>query len=216
VSTIFTLRPQARRDTIVVYHDYLCPWCYIGFFQIKKLVEVFGVELDWVGAELFPPEMEGPPSKPGPLPISPPDPSKPLTRFAQFCETEGIALPSPRPGFVRTHHALLGAEWAKANHQFEAYNEAVYRAYWERCENIESIDCLISIANSVSLDGEAMASSIRAEQYAERIVAFDDDAYNIGVRHVPTFVFGAEEQLAEAHYVELAFATERFLLRKSK
>jgi predicted DsbA family dithiol-disulfide isomerase len=148
--------------------------------------------------------------------VVPPDPTKPKSRFELFCEAEKIQLPSPRPGFVRTHAALLGAEWAKSVgvEAFDTYNTAVYRAYWEQCANIEDIATLAHIAQEAGLDSAALTESIIAERFADQILPFDDPAYAAGIRHVPTFLFGAEEQLAEAHYVELAYATERFLLRK--
>lgn len=216
MSTIFTLRPEARRDNIAIYHDYLCPWCWVGFFQAKKLAEETGVTFEWVGASLFPPELDGPPSSPGPRPEAPIDPNAPKSRFELFCETERIFPPTPRPGFVRTHNALLAAEWAKQNGGFDALNEEIYRAYWERCENIEDIDVLAALADKLGLDGRSLASSVRAGEFDEKILRFDDGAYNVGVRHVPTFLFGAEELLAEAHYVELKFAAGRFLIRQSK
>ena len=216
MNTIFTLRPEATRANIVLYHDYLCPWCWVGFFQARKLSEVLGVTFEWVGASLFPPALEGPPSSPGPRPPEPIEESKPKSRFDLFCEAEGIFLPSPRPGFVRTHNALLAAEWAKSQGPaaFATLNEAIYRAYWERCENIESVATLASLAGSCGLDGDALRESVEAGRFDEKILGFDDGAYNVGIRHVPTFVFGGEEQLAEAHYIELKYASERFLIRQ--
>ena len=216
MNTIFTLRPEARRDNIALYHDYLCPWCWVGFFQARKLTVETGVTFDWIGASLYPPALDGPPSSPGPRPAVLADVETPKTRFALFCEAEGIFLPSPQPGFVRTHNALLAAEWAKRAGGFEALNEEIYRAHWERCENIESIDVLAALAEKLGLDGASLAESVRAREFDEKILHFDDGAYNVGVRHVPTFLFGGEELLAEAHYVELKYAAERFLLRKPK
>ena len=155
-------------------------------------------------------------SSPGPRPTVLDDIETPKTRFALFCDIEQIFPPSPRPGFVRTHNALLAAEWAKETGGFDALNEEIYRAYWERCENIESIEVLAALAEKLGLDGSALAESVRASRHDEKILHFDDGAYRVGVRHVPTFLFGAEELLAEAHYVELKFAAERFFLRRAK
>ena len=216
MSTIFSLRPEARRDNIVIYHDYLCPWCWVGFFQAKKLTEETGVAFEWVGASLYPPELDGPPSSPGPRPETPVDPGVPKSRFELFCDAEQIFPPSPRPGFVRTHNALLAAEWAKQNGGFDALNEAIYRAYWERCEDIEDIDVLAALAERPRPRRRVARRVGPRGRFDDKILRFDDGAYNVGVRHVPTFLFGAEELLAEAHYVELKFAAERFRIRQSK
>ena len=58
-----------------------------------------------------------------------------------------------------------------------------------------------------------MATSVDSEAYADQILPFDDGAYGAGVRNVPTFMFGANEVLAEANYDDLARAMERFLGR---
>ena len=214
--------------TITLYHDMLCPWCWVGFFHAQKLTQEFGVTFDWRGAELIPPSMEhnpGPP-KPAPDPNAPPPPSvptlreppKPPSRFDLFAEAEGIAMPTPRPPFTRTHHALLGGEWAHAQgpQAFDLYNEAVYRAFWEKRADIADVTVLGDIAASVGLDAAALQESIASGQYENNIIPFDDDAYALGIRHVPTFLFNAEEKLAEAPYADLARATERFLIRAEK
>jgi predicted DsbA family dithiol-disulfide isomerase len=215
MNTIFTLRPAARRETIALYHDYLCPWCWVGLFQAQKLSAEFGVTFEWVGAELFPPELNPErASNPGSYTVT----TEKKTRFDLFCDAEGIVMSDQRPGFVRTHNALLGAEWAKTQglEVFDTYNEAVYRAFWEKFENIEDVNVLKEIATNAGLNAAEMETSIASGEFEAHILKFDDDAYNAGIRHVPTFVFGAEEQLAEAHYADLARATERFLLRKPK
>ena len=216
--TIFELRPYATRHNIVLFHDYLCPWCWVGWFHAVRLAEEFGVTFDWRGAELYPPELEPEKlSKPGPS--APRHPDRKKTRFDLFCESEQILLPEPRPSFVRTHRALLGAEFVKATTDYAtelAWHEAVYRAFWERCADIESLDVLAELGAGIGLDAAALVASITAEKGAENILPFDDGAYAKGVRHVPTFIFGTEELLAEAHYIELAYATQRFLIRKPK
>ncbi len=45
---------------------------------------------------------------------------------------------------MRTHAPLEGAEWVKDKFpaSFDAYNEAVYRAFWERSDDISNLDIL--------------------------------------------------------------------------
>jgi len=163
VSSVFELRPRVRRDNVALYHDYLCPWCWVGFLQAEALEAEFGIELEWIGAELYPPDLDGPPSNPGPMP--PRDPNREKDRFDLFCDDEKVAFPD-------------GA--------------------------------------SVGLDPDALEESIRSERHAEAILPFDDPAYAAGIRNVPTFVFGANEQLAEANLDDLRRAAERFLIRRER
>ncbi|MFM7321871.1 MAG: DsbA family protein [Armatimonadota bacterium] len=216
MSNIFSLRPRVRRDTVALYHDYLCPWCWVGFLQAEELEREFGLQFEWIGAELFPPDLEGPPSNPGPQP--PRDPARAKDRFDRFCDEESVDFPEPRPGFVRTHAAMLGAEHARAIDPAleRAWHAAVYKAYWLDCADIEDIAVLRAIGESVGLDPDALEESIRAERHADAILPFDDPAYASGIRNVPTFVFGANEQLAEANLDDLRRATERFLIRRER
>lgn len=217
MATVFDLRPQMRRDNVVLYHDIVCPWCYVGLFQAARLEEQFGIEITWLGAELFPPDLDGPPSNPGPRPAIVRDPSKP-NRFDDFAAAEGVSVSDVRPGFVRSHRALLALEYAKTlgHRSFNELNTAIYKAYWEQYADIESIDVLRGIAESVGIDAAAMATSVENEVHADQILPFDDGAYGAGIRNVPTFIFGANEVLAEANYDDLARALERFLGRVSR
>lgn len=202
--------------TITLFHDYICPWCWVGFHQARRLTGEFGLAFDWRGAELIPPGMAYTPAAPSPKSAAPAAPPRPKGRFDRFLDEEGIVLPAPRPAFVRSHAALLGAEFARDAGHFDAFNEAVYRGFWEHHEDISDLAVLERLASAVGLDGAALAASVRAERFAETIVPFDEDAYARGIRHVPTFLFGAEEYLAEAHYADLAHAAERFLARAKR
>lgn len=199
--------------TAVLIHDYICPWCYVGWFQAQRLRKEFGIAFDWRGAELIPPSMEYTPRPP--QPVDPDAPPKPPSRFDRFAEAEGLVPPSPRPAFVRSHRALLGQEfaWRLGPEAVVAYNEAVYLAFWERREDISDLAVLTRLAEGVGLDGAAFAAAVEGEQDVDNIIPFDDDAYANGIRHVPTFVFGAEELLAEAPYHSLAAAAENFIAR---
>ncbi len=205
---------------VVVAHDFLCPWCYVGWFHAKRLTQEFGLTLDWRGFELMPPEMEYTPSPPKPVdPDAPPAPPPAPSRFELFAVAEGITMPTPRPPFTRTHNALLGAEWARSLGDpaaFDTYNDAVYKAFWEQCADIADVDVLAALADGAGLSGAACADSVRAKRWEENITPYDDEAYRVGIRHVPSFIFNGEELLAEAPYADLARAAERFLIRAEK
>ena len=207
--------------TVTICADYTCPWCYVAIFQAKKLTEEFGIRFDWRGFELYPPGMTVPAKPAAPLvpENAPPPPPPAPSRFDLFQQEEGIIVPSPRSSFKRSHSALLGGEWALLEvgpQAFDAYNEAVYRAYWEQQKDISKLPVLEEIANGAGLDGAALVGSVAANRYSDHLVPFDNEAYAMGIRNVPTFIFGGNERLAEANYTDLARATQRFLLRSER
>jgi predicted DsbA family dithiol-disulfide isomerase len=202
--------PFPKELIVTVAHDYLCPWCWVGFFQAQKLQQEFPqIRLDWVGYELLPEEL-------GPLPEYKPrprDPSRPRDRFETFAAAEGVPLHERTIGVVRTHNPLEGAEYVKekAPERFDAYNEAVYRAYWERSEDISDLDVLGAIARDAGLDRADFVAAVSAKAYYDKIVRFDDDAYARDVTHVPTFLFRGE-RCAEAPYDTIRDLARRFLI----
>ncbi|MGO8672276.1 MAG: DsbA family protein [Capsulimonadaceae bacterium] len=197
-------------DTIIIAHDYLCPWCWIGFVQARRLTEEFPqLKLEWRGYELLPESM-------GPLPEYKPrpfDPTAPPSRLETLSKLDAIPIPRNRTiSIIRTHDALQGAEFAReqAPDRFDAYNEGVYRAFWERSEDISNHNVLGEIAEAAGLPREEFLSAVQTHAYSHRIVPFDEGAYADDVTHVPTFVFRGE-RCAEASYAVIREMAVRFI-----
>ena len=88
--------------TIPIAHDFICPWCWVGFLQAKKLQEQFKVDIDWRGYELWPESLEWP--EPGEPALEPPA-NKPKTpsRLEFICYADGLEMPHvDRPKRMRT------------------------------------------------------------------------------------------------------------------
>lgn len=200
---------------VTIAHDYLCPWCWVGFFQAKRLKEEFPqIQQVWQGYELLPEEL-------GPLPTHDPhpkDPDAPLSRFDLFSQAEGAPVPEGRTiGIIRTHDALEGAAYVqdKEPEKFDAYNEAVYRAFWEQSEDISDLNVLGRLALESGLDQAAFLGDVASKAYSSAIVRFDDDAYAADVTHVPTFIFRGE-RCAEAPYTTVQDLAKRYLIWNDK
>jgi predicted DsbA family dithiol-disulfide isomerase len=196
--------------TVTIAHDYLCPWCWVGYFHARRLKDEFPhIQQVWVGYELIPEEL-------GPLPDYKPKPRDPEhpTRLEVFAESEGIAIPENRSiGVIRTHSALEGAEWFKENApgRFDDYNGAVYRAFWERSVDISDLSTLTEIAVEAGADENAFREAVESKRYHDRIVRFDADANARDITHVPTFIFRGE-RCAEAPYSTIRDLASRFVV----
>ncbi len=203
-----TIKPDLK---VTIAHDYLCPWCWVGFFQAQKLREEFPqIKQIWQGYELLPEEL-------GPLPEfnpHPKDPDAPPSRFELFSLAENAPVPEGRTiGIIRTHNALEGAAYVqdKAPELFDAYNEAVYRAFWERSEDISDLNVLGKLAEGAGLNEAVFLAAISGKEYYSEIVRFDDDAYAADITHVPTFLFRGE-RCAEAPYATIKELAGRYLI----
>jgi predicted DsbA family dithiol-disulfide isomerase len=197
-------------DTMLIAHDYLCPWCWIGFFQARRLSEEFPqIRQDWRGYELLP-------ESAGPLPAFKlrTYPFDPPTRLDRLAEIDDVRIPSGRTiGAVRTHDALQGAEYvkAKAPERFDIYNERVYRAYWEQSADISDYQVLGQIAEASGLDTDDFLAAIAAREFSDKIVPFNQPAYAEDVTHVPSFIFRGE-RCAEAPYSTIRDMAQRFVV----
>jgi len=190
--------------TIPVAHDFICPWCWVGLFQAKRLEADFGATIDWVGYELFPDELEWPDWKPG----APAPENKPATpsRFDLMLAAEQMKMPTAeRPHKMRTHNAHEAVEYAKTEGVANELNEILYRALWERGEEINNPEVILRLAKGTIKDLDALKSAIENRTFAANIIGFDDPAYALGVYNVPTFFINGK-RYAERPYIALSEA----------
>lgn len=194
--------------TIPVAHDFICPWCWAGLLQAKRLKEEFGVQLDWLAYELFPDEIEW--SNSAPAVAAPANKPKTLSRFEFLLAADQMKMPSvDRPRRMRTHNSHEAVEFVKAHQLDDAdrWVEILYRAYWEQGLEINDPKVLKKLAKGTIHDVDKMLASIEKRKYRKHIVGFDDPAYANGVYNVPTFFIGSE-RYAEQPYTTLAAAVQ--------
>ena len=103
-----------------------------------------------------------------------------------------MRLPPIQPRSRRAHEA---AKWAQTQNQFDAYNEALFRAFFERGEDIGNIDVLVrlardlTLASNLELDDSNLRAALESKQFEPSVVADEHEASELGVHAVPAFVF---------------------------
>lgn len=195
--------------TVTLAHDPSCPWCWIGFFQAKRLRDEFGIAIDWVGYELWPAELPRPAASPAPTPVETNRPTTP-TRLELAYAAQGMEAPTAeRPKGLVFHNALQTFELAKQHKVEWPVLEAVYRAFWEEGKDISDPNVLIALTAG-HLDPVELSAVIEEKRFAHAIIPFDDEAYARGIYNVPTFIIGGE-RYAEQPYAVLARALQAWL-----
>jgi predicted DsbA family dithiol-disulfide isomerase len=193
---------------LIVAHDYICPWCYVGWDQGKRLKAEFpDLELIWRGYELLPEGLEYTPA--------PPDPNegtKPAvpSRFELLVAADGIVMPERTRPFSRSRRALEGAEFALEAGRADDYHDAVYHSYWHEDSDISDMATLTEIAEQAGLDVGAFLAALESGRYRDRIVEFDDPAHAAGVWNVPTWML-PEKWIAEQPYAVVREYAARFV-----
>jgi predicted DsbA family dithiol-disulfide isomerase len=97
-----------------------------------------------------------------------------------------MRLPPIQPRSRRAHEA---AKWAQTEDQFDAYNAALFRAFFERGEDISDIDVLAKLARDLGVDDSTLRTSLESKQFEPSVTADEHEAAELGVHAVPAFVF---------------------------
>ncbi len=194
--------------TLIVAHDYICPWCWVAWEQQKRLKAEFPtLHLVWKGFDLLPEGMAYNPP--------PPDPSQPKkpripSRLELLLAADDLALPKRDKPFSRSRLALEGAEFAMENGRADEYHDAVYHLYWEESQDIADREVLREAARRAGLDVREFDRALDERRYRDRIIEFDEPAHAAGIWNVPTWEF-PEEWIAEQPCSEVRQFAERFV-----
>lgn len=193
---------------LTVAHDFICPWCWVGRVQAKRLKAEFPqIEFIWKGYELLPEGLPYPASAPDPNPVKKP---RIPSRFDLLLTADGLTLPKRTGHLSNSRLALEGVEFAAEAGLAERYLDAVYHAYWEEDRNIADKAVLTEVAESIGLDIADFNLALERRTYRDRIVEFDDPSHAAGVWNVPTWMFH-EEWIAEQPYSVLREFAARFV-----
>jgi predicted DsbA family dithiol-disulfide isomerase len=197
-----TRQPEAR---VVVWSDYVCPFCYLETPVLDEVREEFGdrVDVEWRAFEL----------RPEPVPTLDPE-SEYLTdvwrrAVRPMARDRDVELARP-PVQPRSRRALEAAEFARDRGRFEAMHRALFRAFFRDGRDLGDVDVLLDVADEVGLDREELRRALAEERYTGKVLDDQVEARERGVDGVPAlFVVPAGEELEEAEVVQGAQPVER-------
>ena len=104
-----------------------------------------------------------------------------------LAERLGVTMKLP-PLQPRSRLAHEAAKWAGTVNRFNDYNEAIFRAFFERGENIGDAEVLVKLAEDLRLDAEGLRRSLAQRDFEELVLADEREAEELGVRAVPAFI----------------------------
>jgi predicted DsbA family dithiol-disulfide isomerase len=91
-----------------------------------------------------------------------------------------------------TRRALAIAEVARDEGRLDPYRKRAMDAHWKDGMNLEDDNDLRRIALDAGLSGDAVERSKSDSQYLARVDAIREEASEMGVRGIPTFVIGKD------------------------
>jgi len=175
---------------IVMFSDYICPFCYVGFETIRKLKPEFDFQLEWRGFQIHPDwPAEGMPASEFRREMSAETRRAIWDRIQAMAEAAGFSMKPPET-LTNSRLALEAAEYAADLGRGEAFEERVYRAYFNEGANIGQQNIVAELAADVGIDREELNRAIESKRYTMRLKNNAMVAQNRNVDGVPTFFIG--------------------------
>jgi len=120
---------------------------------------------------------------------------------APLAERLGVTMRFP-PVKPRTRLAHEAAHWARAHGRFEDYHKEIFRAFFERGEDIGDVDVLIALAHGLGLESDSLREALVSHEFAASVLADEGEAARLGVSGVPAFVANRQAALSGVQPVE--------------
>jgi predicted DsbA family dithiol-disulfide isomerase len=193
---------------IDVISDVICPWCFLGKRRLDKaLALVPEIEAEVVYRPFF---------------LDPTIPPTGLSRAeymrAKFGDRDLKQLHKPleeagaRDGvpyafdkITRTPNTLNAhrlIRWALQAGKQPAVVEALFVAYWRDGKDVGAIDVLAEIATACGLDGAEVMRLLSMPTDAKDVMEEVQQAYQLGVQGVPTFIIDQRYGISGAQEAE--------------
>ena len=186
---------------IVVYFDYICPWCYVATVRLLMLKEEFGekIAINWKSFPLDPYRTR---------------PKYPLAllnqgRIRAGMEQDGLGIkpwPDDRalPASSMPAHEAARCARMQGREAFDRYHVALMRAYFSHCRDISSRSVLVSLAEEVHLDVRKFIADLESVLPKSAVLAEYEEAVSEGnIIGVPTVIIGGRAVLEAAVPLEL-------------
>jgi predicted DsbA family dithiol-disulfide isomerase len=193
---------------LIVYSDYLCPWCYLAEHRLEQLKAELGdvLELEWRSFLLRPR----------------PEPGRDLERFMRYTQSWLRPAAEPDAPVFRvwestegppTHsvpaHLAAKAAAALGPEAFAALHRRLLRAYFEQSRDISRVETLRALWSEAGLP-EAGFAACFDPGHVERTLAEHNEAVSLGISGVPAlrvagtdaFVTGAQPLASYRRWID--------------
>jgi predicted DsbA family dithiol-disulfide isomerase len=103
-----------------------------------------------------------------------------------------MRLPPVQPRSRRAHEA---AQWARSQGRFDEYNAAIFRAFFERGEDISDVEVLARLVSDLQLDEAGLRAALERREFEESVLEDEREAERLGVTGVPAFIANGRAML---------------------
>lgn len=183
---------------VQIWSDVMCPFCYIGKREFERALDTFSaknqLDIEWKSYQLAPDietdvnkslseylsDMKG---------ISVEDANNMNSSVAERGTDVGLEFNFDKaiPANTRLAHNLI--HFAKESGKQNEAEELLFRSYFTDGKNVDNVQTLLNIGDELGLESEALKVALEQGNYDNAIQKDIYEAFQLGVRGVPFFVF---------------------------
>lgn len=191
-----TTTTEQDAETLVLYADYVCPFCYLGRQSLAQYQDERDqpLEIDWRPFDLRSQKRQ----PDGSIDHAAED-GKDDDYFEQARENVrrlqdeyDVEMNQELAIEVDSLPAQLASVTVKTDHpeQWADFDAAIYDALWIDGRDIGDVDVLVSLAEDVGISADVIREALDDEARREQLEAQFREAQKRGITGVPTFVYG--------------------------
>ena len=187
---------------IEVFADLVCPWCYIGQRRLDRAVSSLAADADFPGAEIvhrpFQLDPHAPRGRAEPVLDAyarkfggPERAAASIARVTDVARAEGLEFHldrAVRPNTADAHRLLWWALRTAGQTAQHDLNEQLMAAYFTDGEDLGDAAVLVARAARCGLDPGAARQALVDEEGVEALAVALQQAADLGITAVPTFV----------------------------
>lgn len=199
-------------EKLVIYSDYLCPFCYLGKESLETYLEEEGNEEDY-SVEWRPFDIQGAKRQPDGSLDHDADTGKNEAYFERVRQNVerlsheyDVEMSMDLPDEIDSWNAQKVALAVEKNHDretFAEFHEAVFEALWRDNRDIGDPDVLVEVGASVGISEEEVRRAAESDELDEELEERFTEAHRNGIRGIPTFIY-------DEHALQGAVPPEQF------
>ena len=196
---------------VEIWSDIMCPFCYIGKRRFENALKEFPhkneIEIEWKSFQLNPSlktkheknineylwETKG---------WTEEQAEQANDYVTKMAKEVGLNFDFNKVVVANTLDAHRLIQLAKANDIGNEMAERLFRAYFTEGKNIADHATLILLGDEVGLPGDEIKKMLSGDEYTDKVEKDGYEAYQIGVRGVPYFVFSDQYAVSGAQRSE--------------
>ncbi len=171
---------------ILLYADFIDPFCYVGFHTLRPLAEARGIELDWRGFEM------NPGTPPEGLTLTPAGNSD--LRPGMWASVQGLirhaGLDFPEPRWIpNTQNAQILIQQVKNPAVKNPLIERIYQAYFTGQKDISQTNVLIDLATAFEIPSESLWNAWKDPRWVKQLEQHREEAQRRQFLGLPGFIY---------------------------